>query len=76
MMARNPKHRIQPGRTMPREAPLVGRDGARIRAERLAGISRRGRQSARFQTTERQISPPSTQPAVVSVSPASVIVPE
>ncbi len=33
-------------------------------------------QFVRFQVTERQISPPSTQPAVVSVGPESVIVPE
>ena len=30
----------------------------------------------RFHFTDRQISPPMTQPAVVSVLPASVIVPE
>lgn len=33
-------------------------------------------QFIRFHFTERQISPPMTQPAVVSVLPESVIVPE
>lgn len=36
----------------------------------------RKRQLLRDHFTERQISPPITQPAVVSVSPESVIVPE
>ena len=47
------------------------------------GLSRReiassGMRSSviRFHFTERQISPPMTQPAVVSVPPESVIVPE
>ena len=35
-----------------------------------------GPQFDRFHFTERQISPPMTQPAVVSVLPESVIVPE
>ncbi len=73
---------------MPREAPSVGRDEREDKAAAKGGdkcpawsmsVSARNaprRQSTRFHTTERQISPPSTQPAVVSVSPASVIVPE